>query len=276
MNKNFSFSRFRLLTKKLFFENWLTLLGLLILAFVIILIFYLLLLSNDENGDLYISYRSFSEVQLSTFSLTLIASGAIFTIFSNLIFSEKKRSSAFLQLPATHLEKYFSLLCVSFFVFIFAFSIIYLPLDLIFTSLAHQNWEKALINAKLLKENTHFIEGIINQEPKLTFLHFKVIAYTLLVLAYIHSIFMLGALYFQRVSYIKTIIFLFVLGMVLFLYNYLIAKFLYIADKDSGVYIPDAEEVVKYQLLEIWTYVAYFMPFILWGIAYTRLKDKEE
>jgi hypothetical protein len=169
------------------------------------------------------------------------------------------------------------LVFIGFFMFLIPFCLIHLSLDLVFMNLAHKHWEKAFVNIDKVENSAKYLAFLKTQEPKLALLYFNKTSPLILILACIHAIFMLGALYFQRVSYVKTIIFLFVLGLFLFVFNFSIDKLLYSNEVEYTNTTSTTEMgTLRNNIRNIWLYFAYFIPLILWGIAYIRLKEKEE
>ncbi len=178
MNNFFSYERFSLLVKRQWTENYFILMmGVVVYASIVAVIYSI-------NFDVESNFTLNKSAQTSMFVLGLFAGG---TLFANYIFKDfgnKTQTLSFLMTPASHFEK----LCVGLFYSLVAFPITFLfvfgAVDFAFVALSGNQSNEIIYKSILDEYQQHSI--LLN------------VWITLQVFA------LLGAIYFGKMSYIKT------------------------------------------------------------------------
>jgi hypothetical protein len=195
------------------------------------------------------------------FSIMLLA-GTIFTsnVFADL--GERKKAIAWLVLPASHFEKYLVAWIYSFLLFIIVYSLIfYLAL---FTALNIQH------------VHTHRMV-ILN-------IFEKQILQMYLVFAFLHAIAFFGAIYFEKLHFIKTGFAFFIILAVLILLNKGLLGVFFGRPVDVSLPFSNVRFAESGQMVDIKIerqnapYILYLfiiLTFIFWVAAYFRLKEKQ-
>lgn len=257
MDNTFDFSRLWLLIKKQWFDNaklyilsLLAMIGLLTVVFV--------LWATFQGG-----YTFDEEDTYIIFSIFLFSIGPVFasTTFSSL--SEKAKATYWLTIPATHLEK---LVCGIFYSLI-VFTIVYVVVFLI------------------IQQATFFF---VQLNPKNRIVWMKEMGEMIKILSIffiaIQSLFIVGSVYFERFSFIKTLLaalfiaFVFTFSIQFLLHNLFpdgvslggLTKLWVHGENETKIYrlAPWIEKVLEPTLQYIWA------PVLLVA-AYFRLKEKE-
>lgn len=202
-------------------------------------------------------------LQLVMFISTMLLSGTIFTstIFSEL--GEKKKALPWLLLPATHFEKFLVAWVYSFLVFIIVYTLTFNTVALL------------LLNAR------HF-EG----EAQGLFFSFRRQIFEVYVgYAFLHSVAFWGAIYFNKMNFIKTAFAFFIfLGILMFM-NKLLLQFMLgrpveaaaifgftrILENGEPVDIVMQKSNSGYGII----YLEAAMALILWTAAYFNVKEKQ-
>ena len=257
MNNIFSLPRFLMLFKKHLFEKGKEYL-LSILTLTIILIGLLAFVAYQNASGLK------EELQEVTFVISIILSGMIFTsmIFPDL--SDKRKSTIYLTLPASHLEKYLVTWIFSYLIFQLVFTAVFYLATAIVLNIG--------IN-EIGNENTVF--NIFDSQNKV----YQVFYVYLLA----HSLMFYGAVYFRKKHLISTIFSLFLIGVLLSFFNKLLLSLMIKSEvlttppfsslnfiENQSRYNLEAEKssVFVITLLALIT-------GILWISAFYRLKEKE-
>ena len=257
MNNIFSLPRFLMLFKKHLFEKGKEYL-LSSLTLTIILIGLLAFVAYQNASGLK------EELQEVTFVISIILSGMIFTsmIFPDL--SDKRKSTIYLTLPASHLEKYLVTWIFSYLIFQLVFTAVFYLATAIVLNIG--------IN-EIGNENTVF--NIFDSQNKV----YQVFYVYLLA----HSLMFYGAVYFRKKHFISTIFSLFLIGVLLSLFNKL---FLSLMIKSEVLISPPftnlrfVENFNRYYIEAeksggfVITLLA-LITGILWISAFYRLKEKE-
>ena len=255
MNKTFSIKRFSRLFRKHTKEHYRNyMMSVAVLVGVMIMGGSFLVYMIDVQLDKNIQSFFF-------FSIMLLA-GTIFTstVFADL--GERKKAIAWLVLPASHFEKYLVAWIYSFLLFIIVYTMIfYLAL---------------FISLNIQHLHTHRIV-ILN-------IFEKQILQMYLVFSFLHAIAFFGAVYFEKLHFIKTAFTFFISIAVLILINKglltaLLGRtvdasppfgYLRFADTGQAVDIKISSQDNPYLL-----YLIIILTFILWVGAYFRLKEKQ-
>lgn len=256
MNKQFNINRFgRLFVKhtaehyKSYLMSLTVLIGVMVLggSFIVYII----------PGSLDAGFQS------ALFLAILFLAGTIFasTIFAD--YGDRKRSVAALTLPASHLEKYLVAWLYSFVIFL-----------LVFTS----SFYLILVFLLSLKPVTGQTPDVFNVFGS------QVGFFMFLLFAFLHSVAFFGAIFFEKLHFIKTAFVFFLCIGLLYLLNYLILR----AFTGSGVLASAPfgnlrlTENSKVLIIMIPRERAASVPFgmlalvlLFWTAAYFRLKEKQ-
>lgn len=255
MSITFSINRFGKLFKKHTKEHYRTyLMSIAVLVGVMILggsfLVYMVEVQLDKNFQTFF------------FFTIMLMAGTIFTstVFSEL--GERKKAITWLLLPASHFEKYLVAWIYSFLLFIVVYTMIfYLALF-------------AALNIPHGHEHRIFILNIFEKQ----------ILQMFLVYAFLHSIAFVGAVYFEKLHFIKTAFTFFIIIAALIIINKglltaLLGRtvdasppfgYLRFGDTGQAVDIKISSQDSPYQL-----YLIIILTFILWVGAYFRLKEKQ-
>ncbi|WP_448699083.1 hypothetical protein ACFGVR_19275 [Mucilaginibacter sp. AW1-3] len=192
MNQIFSFKRFGMLFKKHTVENYKS-----YLMSLFVLVGILVIVIGITN------YRAIQPMsmkqQIAFFIGFFIFSGTIFTstIFNNL--GEKRKAIAAIMLPASSFEKFFVGWLYSYLIFQVVFTAVYYAI--IVTVIRLGNWPPGtaqIIDIFSIKDKFYII---------------------FIAFAFLHSIVIYGAIYFNKLHFIKTAFSFFVVLMVIWLLN---------------------------------------------------------
>jgi len=256
MNKTFHARRFGRLFLKHTTEHYKSyLMSLCVLAGVMLLggsfLVYLVEFPLDKN------------FQEGMFLIILLLAGAIFTstIFSELV--DRKRSIPWLLLPASHFEKFLVAWIWSFALFLVLYIITFYGVALLVLNIRHfPDHPTEIFNAF----DHHFWQ-------------------IYLIYAFLHGIALCGALYFEKLNFIKTGFFFFIcLGILVFfnkvILGILLNRTIEIAPPFGSIRIKENDQFYQiyiagkqqdyYQMS-----VVVILAFILWAAAYHRLKEKQ-
>ena len=259
MNNTFNLQRFGLLLSKQTKENARTyLLSLAVLAAILFSFMSFVTYTNAQ----YLG----PHLQATFYLVFKILSGAMFT---SIIFNEygnKRKSIPLLTLPVSNLERYLVSWVYSYIFFQIIYTICFYVVDFSVLSIANLTAaEKNAVVNIITIEDSKFYPG-------------------LMIFTFIHSVFFLGAIFFQNLHFIKTgfVFFGSVLGIIL-----LNAPLLKLTFGDAAQFSPPFNEV---GILEgdqtMWLQPApstelipwvliIVMAVILWTAAYFKLKEKE-
>lgn len=194
MKNQFDFNRFLLLVKRQWLENKKLFLMAFAVMFGLMLLFYTITTSwRGANIDI--------KVQLVAYFIGLYFGGAL---FANLIlkdFSDKNSSTSYLQLPASHLEKLLVAVFFSIIVYPIIFLSFYFFIDTVFVKYVNSiHYSDVKNNIKVFsnwEESVPFLDQIL-KKPKMVIL--AMIGYWLVI----QSFTILGSVFFNRWSFIKT------------------------------------------------------------------------
>lgn len=272
MNQTFSFQRFSLLVAKHWAENKkryllsaVAIIGLLVMWFLFIML---------TDGQ----YPMADGIQQVTYLFSVFGVGAFYAsqYFKDL--GSKSKASNYLLVPASSLEKLMcSLLYVVIFSFI-AFTALFYLADFIMVSIAnavHPSYDKDHVATVANVFTSPGISGDANMN-----------FYFLLAFFTIQAAFLLGSIYFEKFSFIKTAISIFVIALsIFFLMYFFIETVLPNGSYHKGfmrsyLVIVDGENDHLVQL-PLWIgsvlklLFMYAIAPLLWVVTYFRLKEKQ-
>jgi|HubBroStandDraft_6_1064221.scaffolds.fasta_scaffold293518_3 hypothetical protein len=255
MNKTFSINRFGRLFKKHTKEHYRNyLMSVAVLVGVMILGGSFLVYMTDIQLD--------KNFQTFFFFTIMLLSGTIFTstVFTDL--GERKKAVAWLVLPASHLEKYLVAWIYSFLLFIIVYTVIFYMA--LFTAL----------NIQHVHTHRMVILNIFENQILLMYL----------VYAFLHSIAFFGAVYFEKLHFIKTGFAFFIIIAVLILLNKILLSIFLGRSVDASPPFSNMRFAENGQMVDIKIerqnapYILYLfiiLTFIFWVAAYFRLKEKQ-
>lgn len=255
MNNFFSYERFSLLVKRQWTENYFILMmGVVVYASIVAVIYSI-------NFDVESNFTLNKSAQTSMFVLGLFAGG---TLFANYIFKDfgnKTQTLSFLMTPASHFEK----LCVGLFYSLIAFPIAFFfvfgAVDFAFVALSGNQSNEIIYKSILDEYQQHSI--LLN------------VWITLQVFA------LLGAIYFGKMSYIKTAFTGFLIIAAGGLLEYLFFKII-VGDDSLHSHVNLSSEnrhnlSAEFNFVNDTTkFISYYLlaPFLA-IVAYFKLKEKE-
>ena len=270
MNQIFSLKRFVLLFKKHTIENYR---GYLLSIGVLFGLLSISVGSAVYNFKMPLSIQG----QAINYIIFLLFSGTIFTsnVFVNL--GEKRRTIATLTLPASSFEKYFVGWLYSFVIFQLVFTGIFY--SLLFIIANSTTWPAGSVHYLSLFNPSSPLDA----EAKMPVVFF--------VYVILHSLIIFGAIYFNKMHFIKTVFAVFVIGLIIWLLNDHVLQ-LMTGLKTSGnppftglsfhKDIDSAHRQVYYNLdlknerNGKWAgYLALLISVIIWCAAYFKLKEKQ-
>lgn len=265
MNNTFDFNRFSLLVKRQWIENKKLFLMASVILLVLGLVFY------GFNVDLEDGYLINVEGRGVLLIGSIILVGTFFTNYIMRDFSNKNDTTSFLQVPASHIDKFLSSSFYIFIVFPIIFLLFYYLIDCSFVNIGNSIMDNYPRKGNVVKNEFVFIYMMNNKT-----LHLDTIVG---VWVTIQSFIMVGSIYFKRWTYIKTAF----TGLVLFFLIYLIAgtafeilvtDLAHQVEVNSNAYlqVKSIEDVISDITLICLKYI--FTPILIL-IAYFKLKEKQ-
>jgi hypothetical protein len=255
MNKTFSLNRFGRLFKKHTKEHYRNyLMSVAVLVGVMMLGGGFLVYMADVQLD--------KNLQSFFFSSIMLLAGTIFTsnVFADL--GERKKAIAWLVLPASHFEKYLVAWIYSFLLFIIVYTIIFYLALIAALNIQHVHTHRTVI--------LNIFENQILQ--------------IFLVYAFLHAIAFFGAVYFEKLHFIKTGFAFFIIIAVLILLNKGLLSVFFGRPVDASPPFSNVRFAESGQMVDIKIerqnapYILYLfiiLTFIFWVAAYFRLKEKQ-
>lgn len=273
MNQFFNFQRFTLLVIKHWADNKKRY-GLSVLAFIGLLItwFVFTMLTGMDAKPMG------KTAQQVTFFLSLFAVG---TFYASQYFNElgsRAKGINYLMVPASAFEKLLCSLLYSVLLFIIVFTACFYLVDIVMVAIANSlpGSETPQQKAGILNVFKVIILRF-NQDSTINFLLF---------FFSVQSVFLLGSVYFEKYSFIKTIISGFVGAFILFCFMYFFTEHL-LPDGDYPMGFLTAYRVyvdgVNDRLIQIPRWIGEVFRFMamygvapfLWIVTYYRLKEKQ-
>ena len=225
---------------------------------VLIGILFLVMIYASAENKFILS----EEARKMFFTIFIFLGGAIFTtgIFSNL--SDKRKSIAFLMLPASNFEKFLVAWLYSFVVFQLVYVAGFYLVDLVVMSLG----KRPTGGSTVMDFGADF--------------HYHTL---LLAFAWVHSMAFFGAIFFRKLHFIKTAFSVFVLILLVVILNKLSIDWMMGASVETGEPFGSLTiyEGKKSYFLErsemIWVvpYLTASIALLLWVGAYFKLKETE-
>jgi hypothetical protein len=268
----FNLNRFGLYIKKHLIDNYRLYAMSLVVLFALLLIVVVITYLTGDN------FRHYNNL-IPMYCIGIILSGMIFTSAAFSEFSTKPKGVDYLMLPASHFEKFitvFLFTTVGFLlVYHLAFYVMFLCLDQI----------------AMLRSGQHMINDLNTDRGILRIGYF----YPCFIWLLLQSIFLLGASYFEKYSFLKTIFLTIIVLFALFLLNAVFVKILFGNNLvEWFAHAPMFAVMVKNELAspnqfnevkqlflprtmqDILGFAGKYLliPFF-WVVAYFRLKDKE-
>lgn len=188
------------------------------------------------------------------------------TIFTSMIFADlgdKKKAIPALTLPVSHLEKFIVGWLYSFVIFLIVFTLSFCVIDLVIINIA---------NSYLSVNNTFMSPDFYNDH-----LNMLLVGFT-----FLHAVTLLGAIFFEKLHFIKSIFCLFVFILLIWLLDQPIANVVFgQGDLRAIPFVGVAVQSNQNQMLIAvegnsiiyWTLVA--VTFSLWTAAFFKLKEKQ-
>jgi hypothetical protein len=265
MNDIFDIKRFGLVFKKLIFEKSLNLIG----SFVLVALFAWIV--YHLNGDMSEGWRM---AQVPSFLPSLVFGGIYWVSVGFNHFSDKTEGYGFLTLPASHLEKWLSVVVLTG-IFLVSFCLFFRVMDASYMSYFRTHLNPNMKNFKDFYDSAQVmpfwgnIKGIMSE----TLAYFLVST----------GIMAVGSVYFDKMALVKT---MFIFACIILLCQFLnsnITSILFQNDINTHLFwnnvsIKSTGEVIilPRNINQIkTTFFSNVLPIILWLIALVRLREKE-
>ncbi len=263
MNDTFELRRFAPLLRKTIYERPVQLLGVTALALAATLIIY--------SAALYLTNQMVA--QNMSFVWGYVGGGGFLAAVMFAYFNSNAAGSAYLTLPASALEKWLCGILIVGVLFTGIFLSFYRLMDYCFVTVYHSGLDKNGPHYRQLYDRVRiytFDNNLVSQ--------------AIFIFSNTAGALMLGSLYFNKVSGIKTIlVYVGFIGFI-FLLNYGIAHLMFNdvdgAQPFSGVFIKLGNDIGILDLTEaskkiVGVCFRYILPAILWLTVYIRLREKE-
>lgn len=258
MNNTFNIQRFLRLLNKQTKDNYKT--YLMSLAVMVGLLAITMGIGTAMNRG------EFSKSAQAGFYVTfLILAGTIFTsmIFADL--GDKKKAIPALTLPVSHLEKYLVGWLYSFVFFQIAFTLCFFAIDFIVINVSN--------SSSLLTVKNEFVDADTLGKQIYT---------PFIIFGFLHAVTFLGAVYFERLHFIKAFFALFLFLFLVWLADQPMANAIFGQDGMKsipfvGVTVQDQQRNTMIFLGEntILYLTLFAVTFLLWTAAFFKLKEKQ-
>jgi len=255
MNNIFSMDRFiRLFYKhtKEHYRNYLMSLAVLVSVMILGGSFLVYMAEIQLDGN----------IQIFLFFTIMMLAGTVFTssVFSDL--GEKKKAMAWLVLPASHFEKWLVVWIYSFLLFIIVYTLVFYL---------------AIFTAIQIQRDHRHPQIIIQVFDRRIFQLY-------LVYAFLHAIAFFGAIYFEKLHFIKTAFSFFIILAALILINKGLLSFLFgrtveAAPPFGNLRFQEAGQTVDIKIESQdspWLlYLLILLALLFWAASYFRLREKQ-
>lgn len=203
--------------------------------------------------------------QRGVFAFFLLISG---TIFTSMVFTElgnQKQSIPALTLPVSHLERYLVAWIYSFIVFQLVYVACYYIVDIIAVNIGNNN------------------PKVHNEIMTLDF-HEKEIYVPYLAFLLLHAVSFFGAIYFEKMHFIKSAFAFFIALVAIILLNSALVHLIFnetvhVSAPFTGVFIKEKEQYFQLPPTDTGAAISLYMIFalviILWTATYYKLKEKQ-
>jgi len=263
MNNTFNIKRFGLLFKKTILEKPIQTIGVTGLLLILSLILYTV--AKRLSG--------FNAAQNLTFIWGLSGGGFFLASLVFGYFSTNASGSSYLTLPASYFEKWLCGILIAGVLYPFIFLIFYHFFDVGFVTLYHNSLDPS---SPFYKQEYEAVD---------TFNLNSILAWKVYVMFFfLTGAMFIGAFYFDKIAFIKTGILICIFCIGIYGLNWFIAKMFFGNINDAGVFnhvtVPVGKEegsiILPSNIQNIYYYsIWYVLPFILWLLSLTRLKEKE-
>ncbi len=274
MNNTFNFRRFGLLLRKTIYEKGLVLGGTFILVIVLIVFSYSSTSTNRQS-----SLPQSMGFAIGLFSITVLVN----ILLNN--FSKKSVAASYLTLPCSHFEKWLSIVFITFLVYLPLFLAVFKVIDLLFLNYYRElAITKLHYSAKQLEADLPYLKYTFVEKDNLNRIPFWMYLTNFFGLG---GVAVVGSLYFNQKSYIKSaLVFLGLLITLSLFANMLFGTIIgekinttilgfskVIITTENARFFPvnaseSIQQIVKY-------FMMIFIPAALWLIGLVRFGDKE-
>lgn len=263
MNNIFSIKRFGWFFKKTILERPVQLLGFVVLALALDFLVYAF--SKFTGG--------FEVAQNASFLLGIIGGGCLLASFVYSHFSTNASGSSFLTLPASQLEKWLCGIIITGVLYVAVFLLFFRIMDLVFISIYHNGLDpKGPFYKEMYDAVLPFpLNGFVAKKAYEMFLNFA-------------GAMLVGSLYFNKAAFIKVALIACGFCFGAFLLNLFIAN-LFFKNVDNAfpyflVWITVGKDRGRLELPgnildTVSIFFQFIIPFILWSLAFLRLREKE-
>jgi hypothetical protein len=263
MNETFDTRRFGWLFKKTLLERPAQLIGLTILCMACSVIVYAI---GKFTAD-------FNVAQKATFAFGLVGGGCFIASFVYGYFGTNAGGTSFLTLPASQFEKWLCGILIMGILYVAIFLLFFRFVDSTFVSIYHNS----------LDPKSPFYNELYNSVQLFPYNSFDA-SRAFMMFTNFGGAMLIGSLYFNKAAFIKVALIVCGVCFGAYLFNLLIAN-LFFKNVDSAfpyylVWINFNKERGRLELpaniLNIINIIfQYFIPAILWILAYVRLREKE-
>ncbi len=271
MSNTFDIRRFSFLFKKTIYERRLALIGFFVLLMVLILLIY----SQSRTGSSPLQYLS------AVIGLVLGPSIIVNILLNN--FSKKSEATSYLTLPCSHFEKWLVVFVITVFIYLPLFLALFKVIDTLYIDYYRElSVTKFNYTPKQLEDNLPYLKySLDDSNNSLPFLNF------LSNFFLFGGIALLGSLYFNQKSYIKTALVFLAFAVIGSFFNSIIYKT--IIGETVSLNFSDFTNVTvinqdlkKFPLVVSASFSNFikfitliFLPVALWIIGLVRFRDKE-
>lgn len=261
-----SFKRLGLLLRKHWIENYrIYLMGMGIIAGFTILIFLLVFYTEDGRIE--------EVFQMGYYSAGLFLCGTIFTSYIFNDFSQKPKGILFLTLPGSSLEKFLSLWLYATIGFVIVYSLIFYAVAIPFVKVSQSYNADELVRHSKFYNSRIQVLNFFQSEKEFYYLFFPYF--------FIQAVFLLGSVWFERFSFIKTAISGLLIVALFTFSNYAMGRVL--IGEESVTAIPFHLLRHSYitarlpeSIMSVIEFVAkYCVTPFLWFITYLKVAEKE-
>ncbi|WP_316737904.1 hypothetical protein [Pedobacter aquatilis] len=267
MNNTFNINRFGLLLKRQWLDfGKIYLISLVVLAGVLIAAYAL-----NTNVPKRIHYTDAQNYFMMTFRIPVfVIVGMLFiSIVASTYFAylgQKPKAILDLMIPASIFEKFLAGIFYSAIVGLFSYLLIFYLTDVSYTAYINSQIDALKASSSTVLEVKGARTFLAEVAPSQ-----KVFNYFIAMPFLLTGVFLLGSIYFDRFHYIKTAVSVMVFAGIA---TYIVAKVADILTKNmvmmNHTYYKD-----KSDELTIFLIITILLTFVIWAIAYIRLKEKE-
>lgn len=274
MNNTFNFRRFGLLLRKTIYEKGLVLGGTFILVIVLITFSY-----SATNTNRQSSLPQSMGFVIGLFSVTVWVN----ILLNN--FSKKSVAASYLTLPCSNFEKWLSIFVITVFIYLPLFLVVFKVIDTLFLNHYRElAISKFHYSAKQLDVDLPYLTYSFAEKDNLNRMPFWIFLSNFFGLG---GVAVVGSLYFNQKSYIKSTLVFLGLAFALSLASNMLFRAIIGEEISTGIlsfskvvittenarrFTVDASEPIK-NLVKYFTMI--FIPAALWLIGLVRFSDKE-